>query len=128
MITNIIHWHIKHIEQQNQIKLIIYYTRFKTSNLIVKNNTNLPKTFLNKTNVVYKFTYPFQVCLSENKIFDTYIGHTMTTLSCCLTYHLSDVSAKKQHLMTKHNKDTDQLKSSDIRKILINNTKIIFKI
>ena len=29
--------------------------------------------------------------------------------------------------MTKHNKDTDKLKSLDIRKILINNTKIIYK-
>ena len=29
--------------------------------------------------------------------------------------------------MTKHNKDTDKLKSPDIRKILINNTKIIYK-
>ena len=29
--------------------------------------------------------------------------------------------------MSKHNKDTDTLKSPDIRKILINNTKIIYK-
>ena len=29
--------------------------------------------------------------------------------------------------MTKHNKDTDKLKSPDIRKILINNIKIIHK-
>ena len=29
--------------------------------------------------------------------------------------------------MTKHNKETDKLKSSDLRKILVNNTKIIFK-
>ena len=29
--------------------------------------------------------------------------------------------------MTKHNKDTDKLRSPDIRKILINNTKIIYK-
>ena len=29
--------------------------------------------------------------------------------------------------MTKHNKDTDKLKSPDIRKILINNTKIIYR-
>ena len=29
--------------------------------------------------------------------------------------------------MIKHNKDTDKLKSPDIRKILINNTKIIYK-
>ena len=29
--------------------------------------------------------------------------------------------------MTKHNKDTDKIKSPDIRKILINNTKNIYK-
>ena len=29
--------------------------------------------------------------------------------------------------MTKHNKDTDKLKSPNIRKILINNAKIIYK-
>ena len=29
--------------------------------------------------------------------------------------------------MTKHNIDTDKLKFSDIRKILVNNTKIIYK-
>ena len=29
--------------------------------------------------------------------------------------------------MTKHNKDTDKLKSLDIIKILINNTKIIYE-
>ena len=40
---------------------------------------------------------------------------------------LSDISAIKQHIMTKHNKDTDQVKSPDIRKILSNNTKMIYK-
>ena len=29
--------------------------------------------------------------------------------------------------MTKHNKNTDKLKSPNIKKILINNTKIIYK-
>ena len=35
-ITNIIKRNIKTIEQHKHIKLIIYYTKFKTSNLIVK--------------------------------------------------------------------------------------------
>ena len=58
VITNMIHWHIKPVEQQKQIKLIIYSTKFKMSNLIVKNNTNSPKTSPNQTYVVYEF-----VCL-----------------------------------------------------------------
>ena len=68
------------------------------------------------------------LCLSENNMkANTYIGHTMTMLSCHLTYHLSDINALKHHLMTKHNKDTDKLNSSDMIKFLINNTKIIHK-
>ena len=34
---------------------------------------------------------------------------------------------KKQHVITKHKEDTDKLKSPDIRNILINNAKIIYK-
>ena len=34
-ITNIIKRHIEPIEKQKQVKLFIYYTKFKTSNLIV---------------------------------------------------------------------------------------------
>ena len=76
VITNIICRHIKLTERQKQIKLIIYITEFEMSNLIVKNNTNSPKTFLNQINVVYKFSYPFQKCLSENNITaNTFIGH-----------------------------------------------------
>ena len=61
-ITNFIKRYIKPIEKQKQIKLIIYYTKFKTPNLIVKNNTNSAKIHLNQTNVVYKFICLFQEC------------------------------------------------------------------
>ena len=44
IITNVIHRHTKPTEPQKQIKLIIYNTKFKTYNLIVKNYTNPPKT------------------------------------------------------------------------------------
>ena len=50
IITNIIH--IKSIRLQKQIKLIIYYTKFKISKFIVKNNTNSLTIFLNQTNIV----------------------------------------------------------------------------
>ena len=42
-------------------------------------------------------------------------------------YNLSDISAIKQHQMTKDNKDIDKLKSQDITKIQINNSKFIYK-
>ena len=128
VITNIILRHIKPTESHKQIKLIIYFTKYKTSNLIVRNNTNSPNPLLTQTNVAYKFTCPFRECFSENNITpNIYIGYTTTTLSCRLTYHLTDISAIKQHIMTKHNKDTDKLKSPNLRKILINNIKIIYK-
>ena len=86
VITNIIYRRIKPTEHQKQIKLIIYYTIFKTSNLVVKNNRNISKIPLTQTNVVYKFTCPFPEYFSENKITpNTYIGHTTTTLSRRLT-------------------------------------------
>ena len=58
-IINIIKRHIEPIEKQKLIKLIIYFTKFKTSNLIVKNNTNSAKIHHNQNNVVYKFICPF---------------------------------------------------------------------
>ena len=42
-------------------------------------------------------------------------------LSSCLTYHLSENSAIKQHLIIKHNNCTNQLTSSDVRKIFTGN-------
>ena len=116
-ITNIIKRHIKPVEKQKQIKLI-YYTKFKTSNFINKNNTNSAKIHLNQTNVVYKFICPFRECLLKNKN-NSYIGYITTTLSRHLTYHLSENSAIKQHLIIKHN---NQLTSSNVRKILTDNT------
>ena len=47
-ITNIIKGGSKPIKKQKQIRLIIYYIKFKTSNLIVKNNTNSAKIHLNQ--------------------------------------------------------------------------------
>ena len=92
--TYIIERHIKAMEKQKQIKFIIYYTKFKTSNLIVKNNTNSLKLHINQTNAVYKFIRPFREGLPKNKN-NSYIGYKTTTLSRRLTYHLSENSAIK---------------------------------
>ena len=40
VITGIKHRHIKLIEYQKQIKLMVYYTKFKTLNFVVKNKAN----------------------------------------------------------------------------------------
>ena len=93
-ITNIIKRHIKPFKKQKQIKLSIYYTKFETSNLIVKNNTNYAKIQQNQTNVVFKFLCPLQECLLKNKN-NPYRGFTTTILSHHLTYHLSENKAIK---------------------------------
>ena len=116
--TSLIRRHVKPIEHQKLIKLIIYDSKYKMSNVIVENKTSSPKLSLIK----------FRECLSENNITaNAYVGYTTTTLSRRLIYHLLDISAIKQHLMTEHDKDIDKLKSIDIKKILINTTKIIYE-
>ena len=125
VITNIIKRHIKPIKKQKQIKLIIYCTKFKTSNHIVKNNTNFAKIHQNQTNKIYKFICAFHECLPKNKK-NSYIGYTTTTLSHCLTNHLSE-NSNIQHFLIKHNNSTNQLTSSTVRKILTDNTIIIYK-
>ena len=132
-ITNIIKRHIKPIEKQKQIKLIIYYTKLKTSNLIVKNNTNSAKIHLNQSNVDYEFLCPFRECLSKNKN-NSYISQCKNYLYIIyciaiqpqryLTYPLSENSAIKQHLIIKHNNNTNQFTSSYERKILTDNNYI----
>ena len=106
--------------------LILYYTKFKTSNLIVNNNTNSDKILLNQTNVVYKFICSFQECLPKNKN-NSHIDNTTTMFIHRLTYHLSEKSIIKQHLIIKRNNSTNQLISSGVRKVLTDNTIIIYK-
>ena len=61
----------------------IYYTNFKTYNMIIKNNTNSLQENLNRTNVIYKFTCPLRhnsavpSCMDEKH---NYIAISSTTL------------------------------------------------
>ena len=62
--------------------------------------------------------------ISKNKN-GSYIGYTTITLSC-LIYHLSENSIIKQHLIIKDNNSINQLTSSNVMKILTDNTIIIY--
>ena len=124
-ITSIIKIRIKPTEKDKQIKPIIYYTKFKTSNLIVKNSPNSAKTLLDQTIVVYKFIYPFRECLPKIKN-PFYIGYTTTSLYCRLTYQLFAYSVIKQYLIIKHNNSPSSITSSDVSKILSENIIIIY--
>ena len=100
-----------------KIKVIIYYNKIKTSNLVIRNNSSPSIMALQKTNVTYQFKYPLGDCISDNK--NIYVGLTSSTLSRRLTMHLSDTSSIAQHLK-KHS-----CPKTELRKILTDNTTIL---
>ena len=104
-------------DPNKKIKFIIYYNKFKTSNLVINNNSSLSFGVLQKTNVVYQFKCALGDCISENN--SMYVGLTWTTLSRRLTMHLSDTSSIAQHL-TKHS-----CPKTEFQKILTGNTTIL---
>ena len=97
ILKTLIHKNIIPTDPNKIIKLVIYYNKFKTSNLVIRNNLG--------------------DCISDNN--NIYVGLTLTTLSRRLTMHLSDTSSIAQHLK-KHSCPTTQL-----RKILTDNTTIL---
>ena len=111
---------ISPVEENSKIRVIIYYNKFKTANLVLCNNPSKNQNKVAQTNVVYEFTCPFGNSNSCNN--STYIGETKTSLSRRLTCHkTSDDSSINIHLKT-HGVEYDH-----IRKILVENTEIIFK-
>ena len=117
IMKTLIHKNILPTDPNKKIKLIIYYNKFKTSNLVIRNNSSPSIGVLQKTNVIYKFKCPLGDCISDNN--NIYVGLTSTTLSRRLTMHLSDTSSIAQHLK-KHSCPKTQL-----RKILTDNTTIL---
>ena len=113
----LIHRNILPTDPNKKIKRIIYYSKFKTSNLVIKNNSTPSIKVLQKTNVIYQFKCPLGDCISDNN--NIYVGLTSTNLSRRLTMHLSDRSSIAQHLK-KHSCPTTEL-----RKILTHSTTIL---
>ena len=95
IMKTLIHKNMLPTDPNKKIKLI-YYNKFKTSNLVIRNNSSPSIGVLQKTNVIYKFKCPRGDCISDNN--NIYVGLTSTTLSRRLTMHLSDTSSIAQHL------------------------------
>ena len=95
-LKTLIHRNILPTDPNKKIKLIIYYNKFKTSNLVIRNNSSPLIGVLQKTNVIYKFKCPRGDCISDNN--NIHVGLTSTTLSMRLRMHLSDTSSIAQHL------------------------------
>ena len=79
-----------------KVELIIYNKKFKTSNLIIPNNTSPSTGLLNRTYFVYLFKYTLGDCVSKEN--SAYVGLTTITLSRQLTMHLNDASSIAFHL------------------------------
>ena len=114
ILKTLIHRNILPTDPNKKIKLIIYYNKFKTSNLVIKNNSFPSIGVLQKTNVIYQFKCPLGDCISDND--NIYVGLTSTALSRKLIMHLSDTSSISQ-AFKKHSSPTIEL-----RKILTDNT------
>ena len=117
ILKTLIHRHTLPTDPNKKIKLIIYYNKFKTSNLVIRNNSSPSIGVLQKNNIIYQSKCPLGDCISDNNYI--YVGLTSTTLSRRLTIHLSDTSSIALHLK-KHSCPTTEL-----RKILTDNTTIL---
>ena len=116
-IKKIIKTHVIPKEPMTHIKTIIYYKKFKTSSIIVKNSGQRLRDTMSQTNVVYQFKCSADGC---QHIDNTYIGMTSTSLSRRLSCHITNLTSSI----------IDHLKSHDIprqnfRTILVDNTKIL---
>ena len=60
----LIHRNILPTDPNKKIKLIIYYNRFKTSNLVIRNNSS-PSIRVFKKKVIYQFRCPLGDCISD---------------------------------------------------------------
>ena len=99
---------------EKRIKPIIYYKSPRTASLIMKNNATAQSDKLSQTNVVYEYLCTLGDCATRHV---TYIGHTTSTLSRRLTFHLQD-GGIKQHQQNFHSTPLT-------RDIIVNGTSII---
>ena len=96
ILKRLIHRNILPSDPNKKTKLIIYNNKFKTSNLVIRNNSSPSIGVLQKNNVIYQFKCPLGDCISDDNN-NIYVGLTSTTLSRRLTMHLSDTSSIAQH-------------------------------
>ena len=73
ILKTLIHRNILPIDPNKKIKLIIYYNKFKTLNLVIRNNSSPSIGVLQKTNVIYKFKCPLGDCISDDNN-NIYVG------------------------------------------------------
>ena len=94
IIRNIVAKNCKPVQDEDNIKLVIYYRSPKVTNLVMNNNLSKDQSLMKKTNVVYQIRCTTGDCARRPS---TYIGHTTTTLSRRITMHMQDGGPKRHH-------------------------------
>ena len=79
ILKNLIQKNVLPSNPTKNVRHIIYYNRFKTSNLIISNNSSPSTELLDRTNVEYMFKCHLGDCVSKEN--NTYVGLTTMTLS-----------------------------------------------
>ena len=103
--------------ENNTVSLRIYYRSTQASSLVMRNNLN-KTNFMKSTNIVYRFTCPYEDCQPRDSPV-CYVGHTTTTLSRRLTYHKQNGELEK-HVREKHG-------TGITREDLVENTRILHR-
>ena len=103
------------VNDNDELKLIIYYKNKRVNQLIINNNPTKKTDSLQQTNVIYEFSCPKEDCKLLQNI--KYIGMSSTTLSRRLTCHLSS-GGPKQHMEHFHHECITRPITTDNTKIL----------
>ena len=82
------------IDPSDNLKLIVYYKSAKIPAIVTKNNQSPPAPLLQQSDLVYEYTCKRDGC---ERLQNSYIGVTTTTLSRRLTMHLQQGSIKIHH-------------------------------
>ena len=88
---------LKPTNDDDEVKLVIYYKNRKTSSLIMKNNLAPKQEMIKQRNVVYQYRCPVQGCSHD------YIGMTTTRLSKRISCHVQE-GAINNHMKRLHNR------------------------
>ena len=114
ILKDLVYNNVRCTNENEKLKLTIYYARSTTASLLSKNNQSPPPPSLQRTNLIYEYNCNIDECERQT---NSYVGMTTTTLSRRLTMHLQS-GAPKKHLLQVHSKILT-------REMLVNNTKII---
>ena len=99
VIKQIVNENVKCKKTEDRLKITVYYKSATTKSLIMKNNHNSPPSKFQECNLVYEYKCKLDGC--EHLQNNSYIGHTVTTLSRRLTMHLQ-TGGPKNHCRDSH--------------------------